>query len=110
MAICSTSTRVESVSANTPPPAFTTKVLPLYMRMYGAALFSAAMARVWSERFIIFSFPRSQVRSSGSEQLVEHRHLHDEAVVRFTLHDAAWTIEHFIRHRGVAADRQAMHE
>ncbi len=37
--------RVESVSANTPPPAFTTKVLPLYMRMYGAALFSAAMAR-----------------------------------------------------------------
>ena len=52
------STRVDSVSANTPPPAFTTKVLPLYMRMYGAALFSARMARVWSPRFmIIFSFP-----------------------------------------------------
>ena len=25
--------RVEAMSANTPPPAFTTKVLPLYMRM-----------------------------------------------------------------------------
>src|SRR5262249_51382457 len=104
MAICSTSTRVESVSANTPPPAFTTKVLPLYMRMYGAALFSAAMARVWSERFIIFRFPYLT-----SEQLVEHRHLHDEAVVRFTLHDAAWAVEHFIGHGSIATDRQAVH-
>src|SRR5690348_11196343 len=75
------------------------------MRMYGAALFSAAMARVWSERFNIFSFP-----CSASEQLVEHRHLHDEAVVRFTLHDAARAVEHFIGHRGIATDRQAMHE
>ena len=33
LAICSTSARVMTLSANTPPPAFTTNVLPLYMRM-----------------------------------------------------------------------------
>src|ERR1700722_7195394 len=52
------STRVDSVSANTPPPALTTKVLPLYIRMYGAALFKARIARLWSPLCMIIEVPK----------------------------------------------------
>ena len=56
MAICSMSARVATASPNTAPPAFTTKVLPLYMRMYGAALRRARMAADLSGLCMIIGF------------------------------------------------------
>src|SRR5450631_2581878 len=62
------------------------------------------MARAWSLRFMIMTLSYSR------KYLMEHRHLHDEAVVCFLLHDAARAVEHLIGDGGVASHRQAMHE
>src|SRR6185437_10073128 len=99
-------TRVESASANTPPPAFTTKVLPLYMRMYGAAFLSARIARAWSPGCMIISV----CPSNALQHAIENGHLRGEAIVGFPLHDAARAVEHLVRHRDVAPHRQAVHQ
>src|SRR5579862_3207953 len=105
MPICSISTRVAATSANTPPPVFTTKVLPLYMRMYGAAPRRALMASVWSLRFMIMS-----ARASWRlQQLMEHGHLRRQTVPGLALHDAARAVEHLVGDRGIAPHRQTMH-
>src|SRR5687768_285810 len=104
MPICSMSTRVDSVSANTPPPAFTTNVLPLYMRMYGAALFSARIASAWSTRCMII------VASFSLQHPIQHRHLDGEPIGGLAQHETARTVEHFVRHGGVAPHGQAVHE
>src|SRR5579883_2705185 len=101
MAICSIRTRVESVSAKTPPPAFTTNVLPLYMRMYGAALFSARIARLWSALCMIIAL----AFLNSLQQFVEHRHLNDQTVVRLLLDHTARAVEYFVGHRRVAPYR-----
>src|ERR1700722_21025469 len=44
------------------------------------------------------------------KHLMQHRHLHDEPVVRFVLHDAARPVEPLIGDRRIAPNRQAMHE
>src|ERR1700683_3541932 len=62
------------------------------------------MASAWSLRFMIMTLLYSP------KHLMEHRHLHDQAVVCFVLHDAARPVEHLIGDRRVAPDRQAMHE
>src|SRR5215212_3330445 len=103
MAICSTSVRVVSVSANTPPPALMTNVLPLYMRMYGAALRSARMARAWSLRF--------NIMSSGSfEHSIQHSHLHSHAVVRLFQYRTARAVQDLVRNGGITSHGQAVHQ
>src|SRR6185312_8020164 len=98
--------RVEATSAKTPPPAFTTKVLPLYMRMYGAAFLSARIARAWSPGCMIMSV----CPSNALQHAIENGHLRGEAVVRFPLHDAARAVEDFVRHGDVAPHRQTVHQ
>src|SRR5579862_2461906 len=105
MPICSISTRVAATSANTPPPVFTTKVLPLYMRMYGAAPRSALMASDWSLRFMIMS----GWASWRLQQLMEHGHLRRETVIGLALHDAARAVEHLVGDCGIAPHRQTVH-
>jgi hypothetical protein len=53
IATCSINPRVEASSLNTAPPALMTKILFLYMRMYGAALLSARTATDGSGRLMI---------------------------------------------------------
>src|ERR1035438_51861 len=110
IATCSMSPRVEASSANTAPPALMTKTLPLYMRMYGAALFSARTAMDGSGRFMIIVCLFSATMGRSSQHAVQNGHLHHQTIQGLALDDRARTIEHFIRHRHVASYRQAMHE
>src|SRR5690349_9810876 len=117
MATCSISVRVDSTSPNTPPLALMTNTLPLYMRMYGAALRRARTATEGSERSttaifleVINDWKSGWTERSAAKQPVKDRHLHDHAIERFTDHDAARTVEHFIGHRDITPNWQAMHE
>src|SRR5262245_35677237 len=107
------SPRVDCVSPNTPPLALMTNTLPLYMRMYGAALRSARTATEGSVRSTA-GLPLVDVErrnpALSAQQPVQHGHLHDHAIEGFADHDAARPGEHFVGNRNVTPDRQAMHE
>src|SRR6202041_3411443 len=114
MATCSIKPRVEASSLNTAPPALITKILFLYMRMYGAALLSARTATDGSGRFMIIfqNTPKLQtvLVLRLRQHAVQNSHLHRQPIERLALDHRARTVEDFIRHRDIAAHRQAMHQ
>src|ERR1700723_666944 len=113
MATCSIKPRVDASSLNTAPPALITKILFLYMRMYGAALLSARTATDGSGRFIIIlRILRNsrRFRSALRQHAVQNSHLHRQPIEGLALDHRARTVEDFVGHRDVAPHRQAMHQ
>src|ERR1035438_4188677 len=91
MATCSIKARVEISSLNTAPPALMTNTLFLYMRMYGAALFSARTAMEGSGRLMIIGKYSGNGRSG--QHAMQNGHLHRQTIKGFAFDHRARAIQ-----------------
>ena len=103
MATCSIKPRVDTSSLNTAPPALMTNILFLYMRMYGAALFSARTATDGSGRLMIIRNTPLEARIASGQHAVQNGHLHRQTIEGLALDHRARTVQNFIGDRDVAA-------
>ena len=93
------SVRVPSGVAKASPPALSTKILRLNIRIYGAARFSAFTAIALS-----FLFSRGMIRLPA-QHAMEHCHLSLHTIIGFLNNDTAGAIQDLICNDDAASNR-----